>query len=518
MSKTSDSLYDLIQSLTKSEKRYFKLLSSRHTIGEENNYVLLFDYLEKASYFDEEELRKHFKGEAFLNKFSITKKRLYDRILNALNQFHLINDIEAKAYGLLHSAEILFQKSLYSQSRKTLVSAEKLAAKHQLTNVLLEIRKKQKKILEKNNYLDVDFKAIEVIQKEDREILLQTGLENELWTQKSKLFRQLMQRGPARNETDQNAFDDIVSTISKISRPETSTFEALYLENHVMAAYYFALNDWENSFAELKKNWNLFQENGHQIEAHPDRYLSILSNLIYTSDKIGRQDELEMYMNELRLSQKEIEKDGEFDLKSKYFSTLSSLELTLATKNGHFTEIQSKLAEIECGIEEYDKQLTDIRKAFLYFKMAEINLVCGEAKAALENIRQVIGNTKLDKKEDILTFSHLLEILIHIELENFDTLPYLVKSTRRFLKTRNRMYELEKEILSTTLKFTAGQSSFEKEDIWNAFLSKIEANSLKKDLNRAQNYFNFKSWALSKITQTSYADLIKQGQSPKEVA
>ncbi|MCT4560919.1 MAG: hypothetical protein N4A41_06035 [Crocinitomicaceae bacterium] len=65
--KSSESIFELIRSLTKSEKRYFKLHASRHTIGEENNYVTLFDYIDKQAAYDEAKLFQDFKGAAFLN-------------------------------------------------------------------------------------------------------------------------------------------------------------------------------------------------------------------------------------------------------------------------------------------------------------------------------------------------------------------------------------------------------------------------------------------------------------------
>ena len=40
-----------------------------------NNYVRIFDHLDKQDSYDEEVLFKKFDGEAFLNRFSITKKR-----------------------------------------------------------------------------------------------------------------------------------------------------------------------------------------------------------------------------------------------------------------------------------------------------------------------------------------------------------------------------------------------------------------------------------------------------------
>ena len=72
-SKVNNALFDLVNSMTKSEKRYFKLMSSRHTIGDENNYVRIFDYIDKQEEYSEEQLFSHFKGEVFLNRFYITK-------------------------------------------------------------------------------------------------------------------------------------------------------------------------------------------------------------------------------------------------------------------------------------------------------------------------------------------------------------------------------------------------------------------------------------------------------------
>ena len=62
--------------MSKAEKRYFKLYSSRHTLGEKNNYSILFDAIDKQEEYDEGKLMKKFKGEAFTNRFSISKRRL----------------------------------------------------------------------------------------------------------------------------------------------------------------------------------------------------------------------------------------------------------------------------------------------------------------------------------------------------------------------------------------------------------------------------------------------------------
>jgi hypothetical protein len=65
--KPSNELFELIKSLTKSEKRFFKLQSSLQS--GDKNYIRLFDTIDKMSEYDEEEVKSNFKGEKFIVVF-----------------------------------------------------------------------------------------------------------------------------------------------------------------------------------------------------------------------------------------------------------------------------------------------------------------------------------------------------------------------------------------------------------------------------------------------------------------
>src|SRR2546423_12681940 len=126
MSKhSSDQLFRLIKSLTKSEKRYFKLFASRHTIGEKNDYVVLFEAIDSQEEYDEKKLMKNFKH-AFQSPSAIAKARLYEIILRSLDAYHANSSIDVEIRKLLHYSEILFKKSLYKDSDKALSKAKRL--------------------------------------------------------------------------------------------------------------------------------------------------------------------------------------------------------------------------------------------------------------------------------------------------------------------------------------------------------------------------------------------------------
>ena len=86
--KVSDDLFQLIKSMSKSEKGYFKKFASKHTIGEKNIYVKLFDAMDRIDEYNELLIKKKFAGEKFADKLYSTKNYLFNLILKALSSYH----------------------------------------------------------------------------------------------------------------------------------------------------------------------------------------------------------------------------------------------------------------------------------------------------------------------------------------------------------------------------------------------------------------------------------------------
>src|ERR1051326_780485 len=131
MSKTpSDALFRLIRSMSKSEKRHFKLYASRHSVAE-NNYIKLFDAIDRQRQYDENSILKKFEKQTLVNRFPITRNRLYETVLRSLDAFHSQSSTDAQLKRDLHFAEILYKKSLYDQCARVLASAKRVAERHE---------------------------------------------------------------------------------------------------------------------------------------------------------------------------------------------------------------------------------------------------------------------------------------------------------------------------------------------------------------------------------------------------
>ena len=132
----NEPLFDLIDSLTMSEKRFFKIFSQRHVIGEENQYLLMFDFIDKSKNINNETLLE----QPFSKNLSAEKNYLYRLILKSLNAYYFDFSTKMKVQNLIISAEILAYKGLETQALKTLEKVEKIASEAELFTHLLTIK------------------------------------------------------------------------------------------------------------------------------------------------------------------------------------------------------------------------------------------------------------------------------------------------------------------------------------------------------------------------------------------
>lgn len=508
--KVKEALFELIRSMTKSEKRYFKLMASRHTIGEENNYVVLFDFIDKLDAYSEEAIFNAFKGEAFLNRFSITKKRLYDHVLLALDAFHSSNSQEAQLNKQLHAAEILYEKSLYDQAKRILKSAEKQAAKLENFAILQQISSLNKKLIENDGYDDTALDLINEIYEKDQFYTGQAEKFDMLWKVKSLLFTKLRTKGVARSFEERTEFEALVQNLPSIG--ETDSFQCKYLENHIFSALAFGLQDPERCSVYLKRNLTLFQSNEQHLIANFNTYVSLMTNAVYIEESLNNRQVANDLLMQLRSLPANFSSVINEDLQIKLFASMNSVELGIHIKRGDLDLAAKLTSTIEEGLKLYDGKISPARQAFLAFKLATAHLGIGNYSESLRWINRIFNEPELDPSEDILAFTYLIHLLVHVELKNEQLLPYALKNTQRFLKSRNKMHNFEKVFLNFISKLIKCKDKFDEESLWQNLLEELKSlngNGLEK---AALEYFDFQAWAEAKIKNKSFTSLLKERQ------
>ena len=510
MSKTSsDKIFQLIKSLSKAEKRYFKVYTSKQA-GDKNNHQLLFDAVDKQRAYDESLLKKNLKNPTLIRSLPIAKTRLYDVILRALDAYHSNSSIDAQLKRTLHCAEILYKKSLYGQSQKLLDGAKKLAYKYDKHTSLLEIFMWEKLLIEKDNYENVGDESLEAMMHENTRITKMIEVYNDFWGIKSRLFNILNKKGKARTEEGLTKLKSIIDDVLLNRDPEHIFYQTEYLYNHIYSAYYFGVGDYGNSFKYLKQNVDHIEANLDKFQEEPNIYFSILTNIVYVASQLRQFDDVFFYLKKLRELPETMEIKNNEDLEIKLFSSANSIELTIYFLTGEFEKGLEIIPQIENGLMLYGHKLNSVRKAFFFFNIAIIYFGAKKYNDALKWTNRLLNDIDINKSLDIYCFGQLLNLLVHIELNSKNLLPYALRSTQRYLSTRNRYFQFETSFLELISKLLKSPDAFTANEHYATFLEKV--NGLKENQleKTAFEYFDFISWAEAKASGRDFAEVVRE--------
>lgn len=511
MSKqASDVLLRLIRSLTPAEKRYFKLDASRHTIGEKNEYLRLFEAIDGMSIYDEPVLKKIFKQQKARNSFAIAKNRLYDTILKSLDSFHAENSVDVQLKNLLHYAEILFKKSLYDECYKMLQRSKKLAQKHERYTTLLDVSKWEKRLIEKDGYTTTDEEGLTDLLKEDVLHLQKLSNYSEFWNLKSKLFFLLNRHGKVRDIDEVKQFKTLIDNTLLKSEDHALSYETHYLYLHIYSAYYFGIGDYHESHIWLSKQLKLIESNRDFIQQEPNKYFAVISNLIYLCTQLNKQNEIKLLLDKLYNIPEMLGKKLSEDLAIKLFSTSISTKLSLHLQNGDFDSALELVPEIDNGLNKYKNKLNKVREAFFLFNVSVLYFAKGDLTLSLQWMNRLLNDTALDANQEIYAFARIFDLVVHLEMGNNTLLPYALKSVQRYLDKRKRMFRFETIFLDFIRKISKATNEKEILESYN-HLHK-ELLQLKEDHfeRTVFEYFDFIAWVESKLQNITFADVIRQ--------
>ena len=136
-----DDLFELIQSMSPSEKRYFKVHAHRQTVSDyKSQYEKLYDALKNwEGEYDEKEFKKKQKGKTFIKNLAVEKNHLYDVVLKTLRNYSSQQNPELRLHEMIITISLLINKGLKVQAYKLIERAEKLAGETEQCNEMLSL-------------------------------------------------------------------------------------------------------------------------------------------------------------------------------------------------------------------------------------------------------------------------------------------------------------------------------------------------------------------------------------------
>jgi hypothetical protein len=504
--RSSDTLFQLVKSLKKSEKRNFKLYVKRNTASEDLKIIYLFDALDQLEVYDEVVLLKKNK-QLSKQQLSNVKAHLYKQILSSLRLIRSEQDIMIQLHEQLDYAEILYNQGLYLQSLKILDRIKEGAREfHQYNNILetLFFEQKIEALHITRSMQDRAGKLAADMQVVTEQILL-AGTLSSLSLQ---LYGWYIQHGVARNEKDEVAVKVFFESRLPARMPAVKGFyENLYLYQ-CYSWYAFIGQDFLSYYRYTHRWVELFDREPAMITIETAHYIKGMHNLLGAHFDLLNYPRFVETLNrfEIFFNSGAVQENDNNRIQT--FVYLHIAKINQHFIDGTFTEGLALVPFIEKKLKEYEIYLDRHRILIFYYKFASLYFGSGDYEKTIKYLNKII-NWKMDLRTDLQCYSRLLHLIAHYELGNDSLLEYLIKSVYRFMAKMENLSKVEEEIFRFLRNsFKADPKEFKPE--FSRLLETLKTYEKNRFETRAFVYLDIISWLESKIREVPVQMIIRE--------
>ncbi|MEY3676421.1 MAG: hypothetical protein RJB67_911, partial [Bacteroidota bacterium] len=255
--RSTDTLFQLIQSLERAEKRHFKLFMKTDAVNGDLKVVQLFDALDKMTHYDEEVLLQK---NDFVQKSQLSnlKARLYQEVLASLRDLKKDSNIDLQLHEQLDFARVLYNKGLYLQSLKILDKVKELAKANNQVTYILQVLFLEEKIEALHITRSMQDRA-DLLTTEVDEVNLKLTSIGKLSNISLQLYSWYIKNGHARNENDKSEIDILFDQALMDAAKDCEGFYEKLYKYQCYCWYAFILQDFLLYYRYCQKWVDLFE-------------------------------------------------------------------------------------------------------------------------------------------------------------------------------------------------------------------------------------------------------------------
>ncbi len=502
----TDSLFQLIHSLEKSEKRHFKLYIKRSSAKENLKIVQLFDALDKMTDYDEKHLLKKLSGTEKPQLYNL-KSHLYKQLLASLRLLKSSDSIDLQLNEQFDYAHILYKKGLFVQSLKILERAKETAKANQKYNYLIQVNALEKRIEMLHITRSMQSRA-EILSNEALEVSTRIDVLSRLSNLALQLYGWYIKHGHARNEQDEIGVKKFLKENLPANAHEQSGFyERLYLYQSY-CWYAFIRQDFLMYYRYSQKWIDLFTEQPLMIRVETGHYIKGLHNLLNAHFDLRNHAKFEEVLRQFETFAKTDRVQDHDNFRIQAFIYINSAKINQHLMQGTFQEGLLLVPYIEEKLEEYALFIDSHRILVFNYKIASLYFGSGDFDTSIDYLQKIINDSS-DLRGDLQCYARLLHLLAHYELGNFDIMESLIRSVYRFMSKMQNLTVIEEEIFSF-LRNSFRISRHKLKPELEKFLDKIKQFEKSRFETRAFAYLDIISWVESKLYDKPVSTIIRE--------
>lgn len=498
--KKKDAVFQLIKSLSRGEKRNFRMLAQL-TSGSKK-YLLLFDVMDSLDEYDEARILRRFrKDPSFEKQFAYNKNYLYNSILNSLAYFHKSTEAELSSLGL--QVKILLEKNLYSHAKKLIRKTKEKAMRQEKFEEVLRLFNYEIEILKATENIKLLKDKMRQLEFEERLIL--EKIENLIAYRRldSRIFVLLKTRMFSRNPDEDKEVQELLADPLFRGEEQALSVRAKIWYNRLLRGLAFYIGEREQAYEHSARAIELFEGNPELMDELKIDYLNQVS--LFTVESFFRKEYENSYRTLVKTRNIRLSSPQERVFRfNRFYLTMLYIYLETGATEG----AEELIANIEKELGSLDNELGEASKLQTYYFLAYYWLQRGDPSRALTWNNKLLNHPRTNLRADIQAANRLLNLLIHIELGNLDLVEYTLKSTYRFIYKNERMNKYERRVLRF-VKEAINSSSKELDERLIKFRDDIKEIFEDPYEKRAANLFDMLAWIETKRNGRPFLDVVK---------
>lgn len=416
----TNNLFQLIQAMTASEKRYFK----RHYASEKSITTELFDFINGMKIYNEEEVKSNFQQSKVSKNLKVYKVQLTDLILKSLISYHSKKSIRSKIRIGLEEIELLMAKQLYGLALSRVKKVKEICLKYEELEYIFTILFYEIMI---SSFFNVQMKTTEypILEEFDQytdKIKNTYRLKKINFTLNDKSNNKLTEK---LSKEEENYYKEILEKEEAKIKEGKLTFNERYYINSSFSLINKLVNDNpEKEYAFKKKNVDLFESNPHFIENHTSYYYAALYNFLICCRRTGRHQELHDGIQKIKaLTQ-------QYPFLERNLIFVYYLEIKYNFQKGNYSLL---LDEFENTINKHIKKHNQSEESlpalcFIYFTLSHI--ILDHPQKVQFYLRRLHAMSK-QLSPSFALFFDILELISHYETKDFEIIRQQLNSLKR---------------------------------------------------------------------------------------
>lgn len=496
----ADALIQLVRSLSKNEKRSFRLGKKNDT-----DYVLLFDLIDRSENLTADSLKGAFEAKSNGAVFNVTVSYLYKLLLEKLLNLRQNQDNGYFLMTQILKAKILFEKSIFPAALDILEKVmEEASRMEHIAAFVLAARME----LDYLQYLNMPGISEEQLIQKQYALSKAVDRMGNLYRQ-SALYELLKHRiifkGGARSEEHRRELNDLIFSEQNLAQKASDSLASNKLHLLFQSSFLSAIGDYQSAS-------NVLLELNEIMESAPTKfssyfYVEILENMLENLRNTRRYEEMPKFVEQLK---------GVTPVSNSaniYVQALTALYSFLPLLDrGDFKGANDIIEKSESLVPEAIEKLNPsvATKISLYISLVNIGLK-DYRKAKKMLVRSLLNKTC---ELPIYRILRLTNLIIHYKMNDSEYVYAEARSLRREIAKSGKPYRMESLILDVVSKGSyALMSTRKRELIWNKVSPQIE--DIRNDIFECQllKIFDFTAWIESEILRIPLSQTLSESVS-----